>query len=55
MTKKYNADIILEVNSFEASSREEAVEIINQYISLIASTEGEINWDSVNYTIQEEE
>jgi len=55
MANKYNADITLEVNSFEASSREEAVEIINQYISLIAFTEGEINWDSVNYTIQEEE
>jgi len=54
--KKYIADIKLEVNVFDAASYEAADEIIDQYITKIASVnDSEIEWDSVNYTVTEVE
>jgi len=52
--KKYIADIKLEINVFKASSYEAADEVIDQYISKLASVDDyEIGWDSVNYTVTE--
>lgn len=56
MKKKFIADIKLEVNVFEASSSEAADQMIDQYISKIASIDdSEILWDSVDYTVTEVE
>jgi len=56
MKKKFIADIKLEVNVFEASSSEAADQMIDQYISKIASVDdSEILWDSVDYTVTEVE
>ena len=56
MKKKFIADIKLEVHVFEASSSEAADQMIDQYISKIASVDdSEILWDSVDYTVTEVE
>lgn len=55
--KTYYANITIEINEFQANNRDEAEEIICQYIDDLALMEsGILQWDVVNQeTIEKEE
>jgi uncharacterized protein (UPF0212 family) len=51
---KFSANIILEVNEFEADSEEHAERIVNAYIDSLAKTANlSLTWDECDYNISE--
>lgn len=55
MKHNFHADIVIKINSFEADNHEIADEIVDKYINVLASVGGDLYWDSVDYTIIQEE
>jgi hypothetical protein len=50
---QYTAKIVLIIDPFDAKNEVEASEILDEYISLIAHTGGDLTWNEVEWEVEE--